>query len=81
MGLKNPLLEKLRKETPLEIRLRVHNHAYFLCFLVDNGYIPDGYWTDEKEEKYGKQIHEFVTTLTDSQLKEVKEWEEDGRPD
>jgi hypothetical protein len=76
----SPLIEKLLKESSLECRLRTTNHMLILSYLIDSGYIPDGPWTDEKDEKYGESIEGFVRELTDQQIKEFEQWEKDGRP-
>lgn len=76
----NSISIQLLKETSLKTRLSVLNHMLILSFMVDNGFIPDGYWTDEKEKKYGKMLRKITIELTSAQLKEIKDWEKDGRP-
>ena len=76
----SPLIEKLLKSASLECRVRTTNHMLILSYLIDIGYIPDGFWTDEKQEKYGKSIDQFVRELTKAQMEEFEEWEKDGRP-
>lgn len=73
------IIERLRKKTTLRIRLKVHNEMLIQNYLVDNGYIPDGYWSDEKEEKYGS-FRELAVKIADMAIDEMNEWEKDGRP-
>ena len=47
----------------------------------DNGFIPDGYWSDEKEEKFGKSFRELAGKMADNAIEEFNEWEKDGRPE
>ena len=68
------------KDISLENRLYVINDMTILDYLVDNGFVPKGFWSDEKEEKYGKALHKFAKQLTKYQIKEMKQWEKDGRP-
>jgi hypothetical protein len=74
------LSQKILKGIPLKTRLQIINEMFIQCFLVDNGYIPSGFWSDEKEEKYGKAFRQCAKELTGAQLKEIKRWEKDGRP-
>ena len=50
-------------------------------FLIDIGYIPDGYWDDEKEEKYGKAFRELAGKMADAEIESFNEWEKHGRPE
>ena len=74
------ILRTLIIETPLETRLYAINDMLILDYLVEIGVIPDGYWSDKKEKKYGRQLHKFAKKLTKVQIKEIKKWEKDGRP-
>ena len=80
--IKNPehSIKKALKRIRLRTRLYVTNDMTILSYLIDNGFIPDGSWTDEKEEKYGKALHKFAKQLAKYQIKEMKQWEKDGRP-
>ena len=49
-------------------------------FLIDNGFIPDGYWDDEKEAKYGKMLQDAAERMTDAEINTIREWEDHGRP-
>lgn len=71
---------KILKKIPLDTRMKVLNEMMIMGFLVDIGYIPDGGWTDEKEEKYGIEFRAFAKKLTDAQIEEYINWEKDGRP-
>jgi len=74
------IIDRIRKRIPLRTRLKVHNEMLIQNYLVDNGYIPDGYWSDEKEEKYG-MFRELAGKIADMTIEEFKEWEKDGRPE
>ena len=73
-------IKQRMKKIPLETRLYVMNDMAILSYLVDNGFIPDGFWTDEKEKKYGKNLHKFAKKLAKFQIQKMKQWEKDGRP-
>jgi hypothetical protein len=70
-----------RKLNPLKARLKILNEMMIQSFLIDIGYIPDGYWTDQKEEKYGKKFREFADKMADAEIEDFIEWEKDGRPE
>ena len=65
---------------PLETRLKVVNEMSIQTFLIDECYIPSGFWSDEKEKLYGKSFRKFAKELTKAQMKEFKQWKKDGRP-
>ena len=48
--------------------------------LIDIGVIPDGFWSDEKEKKYGKLFRKFAKVLTKVQIETIEQWEKNGRP-
>ena len=73
------IINRLRKKIPLRTRLRVHNEMMIQSYLIDIGYIPDGYWSDEKEEKYGS-FRVLAGKMADKTLNEIKQWEKDGKP-
>jgi hypothetical protein len=50
-------------------------------YLVEIGHIPEGFWSNSKEKKYGRSFRKFASQLTKAQMKEFKEWEKDGRPE
>ena len=74
------VIERIRKRIPLETRLKVLNEMMIQSFLIDIGYIPDGYWDDEKEEKYGKKFRALAKKMAKAEIDEFNEWEKDGRP-
>ena len=74
------IIENLRKRIPLRTRLKVHNEMLIQSYLIDIGFIPDGYWSEEKEEKYGKSFRELAGKMADDAIEEFNEWEKDGRP-
>lgn len=73
-------IDEILVRCPLKTRLNVVNEMMIQSYLVDAGYIPDGFWSDEKEKKYGKSFRKFAKELTMVQMKEFKKWEKDGRP-
>ena len=73
-------LEALRMNIPLRIRLKVLNEMMIQSFLTDIGHIPDGGWSEEKEEKYGTEFRALAKKMTDAQIEEITNWEKDGRP-
>jgi len=75
------LFDKIRKRIPLRTRLKVLNEMMIQSFLIDIGYIPDGYWDDEKEEKYGKAFRELAGKMADAEIESFNEWEKHGRPE
>jgi len=76
----NKFLEDYRKTMPLENRLTVLYEMTLHTFLVDTGCVPDGFWNDEKEEKYGTAFRAQAKVMAKAAIKEFDEWEEDGRP-
>lgn len=75
----NKQIEYILKEASLKDRLYVLNDMLIQTYLIDNGFIPEGFWTDEKEKKYGKALHKFAKQLADYQIKEMKQWEKDRK--
>lgn len=73
-------IEQLLAEIPIKERISVTNYMFIKSFLVDIEFIPKGFWSDEKEKKYGKIIDKATKELTKMQLQAFKEWEKDGRP-
>lgn len=65
---------------PLRIRLEVSIEMWLQSHLIDIGVIPDGYWSYVKERKYGKLFRKPSKALSKWLLREIKEWEKDGRP-
>jgi len=75
------VLDEVLKRIPLRTKLKVQNELMVQSYLIDNGFIPDGYWDDEKEEKYGKGFRALADEMADAQIKTFKEWEKNGRPE
>jgi hypothetical protein len=78
-GLDGRMAEML-KDIPLKTRLYVLNEMLIQSYLIDAGYVPDGFWSDEKERKYGRSLRKFAKALTRAQMQEIRQWEKDGRP-
>ena len=74
------IIDRLRKRIPLKTRIKVHNEMLIQSYLIDHGFIPDGYWDDEKEEKYGKHFRALAEKMADNAIEEFNDWEKDGRP-
>lgn len=75
----NSRIRRILKGIPIETRLNVVNELLLLTCLIDMGFIPNGFWSDKKEKKYGR-FRKFAKKLTKTQLREFEEWEKDGRP-
>jgi hypothetical protein len=76
----NDFMDNALKSMPLRERLNVINDMMLQDHLINIGVIPNGFWSDEKEEKYGKMFRQFAKELTKHQIAEFKQWEKDGRP-
>jgi hypothetical protein len=74
------IFDQILKECPLKTRLYVLNEMLIIDYLVKIGHIPDGFWSDSKDRKYGTSLRRFARQLTKFQLSEIKRWEKDGRP-
>lgn len=77
--MKSEIMEKIRKKTSLEIRLRVENEMFLMDFLCEMGYRPDRAWTDEETETLNKLLA-YAKRMTGYHLDTVKQWKEDGEP-
>jgi len=80
--MKNKFLEELRKNTSLEIRIRVSIQAYLLHKNGISFFIPlneDGSDVKEYREKYNKILKE-AEEIIGLVLENVKEWEDHGMP-
>ena len=67
------------KKTPLESRLKVSNQMAFIDLIVALGYRENKMWTDEEDELLQK-LCDLAKKHTDAQLKQIIQWEKDGRP-
>jgi len=74
------IVEDILHGIPLKLRLEVSIEMWLQSHLVDIGVIPNGYWSDVKERKYGKLFRKPSKTLAKWLLREIKDWEKDGRP-
>lgn len=74
-------IDEILKRIPLKTRLNVLNHMMLQTFLIDNGFIPEGYWDDEKELKYGKMLKESAERMTNAEIDTFKEWDLSGSPE
>ena len=76
--IKNDKLEKLRKSTSLEIRLKINNEFAMIDLLEEIGF-RKGYWTD-KEDHILQKLCDNAQRLAIEQIKEFKQWKKDGCP-
>ena len=77
--MKSKILEELSRTCPLEIRLRVTTEMAFISLLTELGYREDKMWTEEEDEILTK-LCLFSKKVTQWHLKEIEQWEKDGRP-
>jgi hypothetical protein len=68
----SPLIENLLKEMSLKTRLKVPLEMEYLNITLE----PDTCCTEEEFQK----AHEWAERMANWMLKEVNEWEADGRP-
>ena len=73
------VFKKILKETPLKTRLKVANKMAFINLIVELGYREDKMWTDDENELLDK-LCGLAKEHTDIILKDIKEWENDGKP-
>lgn len=77
--MKNSTLTEISRGIPLETRLNVVTQMMFVNLLTKLGYRKDTFWTDEEDELLTKLCVE-AKKATALFLKEIKQWEADGRP-
>lgn len=73
------LIKELSKQTPLDIRLNVLNEMMFIYLITEMGFREDKMWSEEENDQLSK-LCDLARKLTETQLAEIKKWEEDGRP-
>jgi hypothetical protein len=76
---KGDSLFEILHSSSLKQRLDVLNDMMLQSCLVDLGFIPNGFWSDEKEKKYGA-FRKYAKQFTKQQIRVFKEWEKDGKP-
>ena len=77
---RSPIFDRILKSIPLETRFRVSIEMSFIDLLTELGYRENKLWTEEEEEQLRKLCN-LAQKLSSELLTEVKEWEEDGRPE
>jgi|AntRauTorcE11897_2_1112592.scaffolds.fasta_scaffold09027_8 hypothetical protein len=77
---RSKVIDKLIKETPLEVRLKVDNEMAFITLLSELGLRDDKMWTKDEDEMLSKLI-DFAKKHTQYQLETIKKWEDDGKPE
>lgn len=73
------LISKIAKNVSLKSRIRVSNEMAFINLIIELGYREDKMWTDDENELLGK-LCGLAQEHTDSILKDIEEWEKDGKP-
>ncbi|MFW6243138.1 MAG: hypothetical protein ACOC2W_03170 [bacterium] len=76
----NNILSDSLKNIPLETRLNVLNEMSFINLITKIGYREEKYWTEDEKDKR-IIISNFAKELTYDILEEIKEWENDGKPE
>ena len=76
--MKSKMISEVLKRIPLETRFKVLNEIAFIDLLSELGY-RDGYWKDEEDEKLQKLCN-LAEKIAKEQMKEIEEWEKDGKP-
>jgi hypothetical protein len=74
------IVDEILHHAPLKQRLNVLIEIWLQTHLIDIAVIPDGYWSDEKEKEYGVLFRKPSKKLTKWIMKEIKDWEKDGKP-
>lgn len=77
---RSKVLEDILKKTNLETRLKVTNEMIFISLLSDLGYRKDMAWSDADQYILNKLL-KIAKSHTENQLLQIKEWEDDGRPE
>ena len=75
----NNMLGELYKEIPLETRLKVLNQMAFISLLTELGYREEKMWTSDEDERFDKLMN-IANKHTEDIMKEMSEWEKDGKP-
>ena len=77
--MRSKTVDRLIKTTTLETRLFVTNQCYLIKTITDLGFRDENMWSHNDKELFNK-IAEKAKELTEWQLEQIKEWEEDGKP-
>jgi hypothetical protein len=79
--LSNTIVE-LIKETPLESRVRISCWFALNNMIHDSGAREESVWdeTNPKDIEMMRLLDDKTKELTETILKNIKEWEEDGKP-
>lgn len=77
--MRSKLVEKLLKETPLEIRLKVSNEMAFIMLITELGYRENKMWDEnnEKDNEILNKLLRFAKKHTEDQMKTIEEWKKD----
>jgi hypothetical protein len=74
------IISELCKKIPLETRLTVSNEMAMIDLLTELGFRDDKMWTKEEDPMLEKLCN-LAKKWTKIQLDEIKEWEENGKPE
>jgi len=76
-------IEKMIKEIPLKIRLKVSNEMAFMDLITELGYREDKMWdeSDEKDNEIFNKLMKLAREHTEYQMNEIQRWKEDGSPE
>ena len=66
--MKSEIIERIRKRSPLETKLKVSNEMAFIDLIVELGYREDKAWTDEEDELLSK-LMSLANKHTEDQMK------------
>lgn len=66
--------------TPLDIRIRVSAQIAFINLITELGYRESKSWTPDEDELLNNLMN-LAEKHTQDILQEIKEWENEGRPE
>lgn len=75
-------INELLKETPLESRIRISCWFVLNNMIHESGAREESVWdeTKPKDIELMKLLDSKTTELTEKIIRDIKEWEEDGKP-
>ncbi len=80
--MRSEIVKKILEETPLEIRLKVSNQMFLIHSLTELGFRENKTWDENNEEdnKLLLKIFDLAREHTKHQIRNIEQWEADGRP-
>jgi hypothetical protein len=81
-GILSNTIKELIKETPLESRIRMSCWFVLNDMIHESGAREESVWdeTKPKDIELMKLLDNKTKELTEKILRDIKEWEEDGKP-